>query len=269
MVNHARTLLLNTAAKESNAPAYYMREWIDPEFVPVTLTTGLQTIRSILFDKNPDELLLNYRARQYMKCLHACELEEYVTQLDSRITYYTEHFSFFKPFITWTPQRHGTTTTKSTDFSIVGDYTAPVSGRMHRQWEISFEDKNTFVASINNGQTRLTTTGSVSYTDGRSEPLQLPGTDLKFTVSELPLTVDINNQAKVVLDAVAEPATTLSDVLIRLQQTPSAVRQELFNNFSEEQPWVTFRNCFEAHYNPIMRLSAAVIAYIYKLEQLR
>jgi hypothetical protein len=267
MVNHARTLLLNCAAKTSPAPTYYMREWIDPEFVPVAIPQPLRTVRDVLFDSNPDELMLNYRARQYLKCLHASELAEYVVKLDSRITYYFDHFSFFKPFFFWTPYTHGSTSVKTTDFSLVGDYAEPTAGRLHRQWSIDFDSSSTYTATNNfNGKSL---SGAVSYAQGRSAPLSLPDTNIQVTVGELAETVNSDNQARVRLDVITEPRSTLSSVLVRLQQLPAEVTSQLFNNYDSSEPWATFRNCFEKHYNPIVRLSAAVLAYIYRLEQIR
>jgi hypothetical protein len=269
MVNHARTLLLNCAAKvaAAPAPAYYLREWIDPEFVPVTIPQSLRTVRDVLFDSNPDELMLNYRARQYLKCLHASELSEYVTKLDSRITYYFDHFSFFKPLFFWTPYNHGGTSVKATDFSLVGDYAEPTTGRLHRRWSIYFNSSGTYTATNDFSGNSLD--GSVNYLQGRSTPLALPDTSIQVTVSELAESVDNNNQARVQLDVITEPRNTLSDVLVRLQQLPAEVMSQLFSDYSSIEPWPTFRSCFEKHYNPIMRLSAAVLAYIYRLEQIR
>ncbi len=266
MVNHARTLLINRPASDNVAPGYYMREWIDPEFTPVVVPQSLRTVHDILFDSNPDELMLNYRARQLMKCLHAGALSGYVTKLDTRVTYYYDHFSFFKPFFMWTPYRHGNTAVKTTDFSIVGNYASPIGSRLHNRWSVHFDSSSSYAAT--NSFTGNYTTANVAYEQGRSAPLALPGTSLQITVSELPETVDSSNKAIVQLDVVTEPKTTLSDILIRLQQVPGEVLNELFAG-AESEPWATFRNCFQTHYNPIMRLSAAVIAYIYRLEQLR
>lgn len=266
MVNHARTLLVNRSASDNVAPNYYMREWIDPTFIPVVVPQSLRTIRDVLFDSNPDELMLNYRARQLMKCLHAGELSDYVTKLDTRVTYYYDHFSFFKPFFTWTPYRHGSTEVKATDFSMVGDYTAPIGSRLHNRWSVHFDSSSSYTAI--NSFTGSLTSGDVIYSQGRSAPLSLPGTSLQITVSELPGTVDSSNKAIVHLDVITEPRTTLADVLTRLQQVPGDVLNALFAG-AELEPWATFKNCFQSHYNPIMRLSAAAIAYIYRLEQLR
>lgn len=85
MVNHCRTLLLNR-------PASYFEdvpgsEYIDPNYVPITLTTAMQTIRDILIPNGVDKFVENYVAGVVMTVLHHPELEPYVLALDSRITY--------------------------------------------------------------------------------------------------------------------------------------------------------------------------------------
>jgi hypothetical protein len=80
MINHARTLLLNTAIVGALGG-----EYSSPDYVPVTLSPGLQTLWDTLFSKNPAGW--NYRARQLMTILHSTSMSKYVYELDPRITY--------------------------------------------------------------------------------------------------------------------------------------------------------------------------------------
>lgn len=86
MINHARTLLMNVAG----APGFngeLGEEIVPPDFIPAALPGSINTLRRTLFGADPDRVMLNYRARQLMQVLHSTPLVEYVTSLDSRITY--------------------------------------------------------------------------------------------------------------------------------------------------------------------------------------
>src|ERR1700733_15786498 len=87
MINHVRTLLLNTPSAGLPAVGYPGFEFVDPAYAPRTLPTPLQDIYRLLFGDSPDQALLNWRLREYMGILHSSEVSEYVLALDPRITY--------------------------------------------------------------------------------------------------------------------------------------------------------------------------------------
>jgi hypothetical protein len=51
------------------------------------LPEPLRRVRAVLFGRDPDRRTLLYRTRQFLALLHACELEEFVTAVDPRVTY--------------------------------------------------------------------------------------------------------------------------------------------------------------------------------------
>ena len=103
MLNHARTLLLNIPGLPVAPIDYPGEEQIPVLFKPVRLTPPLERARRLLFGNIPDRLMLNYRARQYMTLIHSTDLGSYVTELDSRITYWPPKdevfFSGYAPVI--------------------------------------------------------------------------------------------------------------------------------------------------------------------------
>lgn len=96
MINHARTLLLNRAAKTNLITAETAAEFVPAEFFPVNLTRELQLVRRVLFGSKPDARFINLRIRELMGYVHQTELAHYVYDLDPRVTYWpttTEDFA--------------------------------------------------------------------------------------------------------------------------------------------------------------------------------
>jgi hypothetical protein len=84
MINHTRTLLLNTAAGQNIGDH---AEYIDPTFGPLAYPAWMLGIATTLF---PEELSLtqrNIRAAGCMQLLHQSELLPYTLLYDTRFTY--------------------------------------------------------------------------------------------------------------------------------------------------------------------------------------
>jgi hypothetical protein len=90
MINHARTLLVNTSPLRADYVdgGYDGYEYISPDFVPVRLSQPLVLVRRLLFGTSPDGLFLGLRAKELMSYIHQTELAEYVYALDPRVTYW-------------------------------------------------------------------------------------------------------------------------------------------------------------------------------------
>ena len=79
--------MLNADGRKSPGYAFPGEEAVPPEFRPRKLPAAAAGAWSVLFGKNPDRLLMNYRLAEYLNLLHATDLAGYVTGLDPRITY--------------------------------------------------------------------------------------------------------------------------------------------------------------------------------------
>lgn len=90
MINHARTLLINTHPNRADYidSGYEGYEYIPKEYVPVRLPSYLQSIRKILFGAHSDGLFLGLRAHELLAYIHQTELESYLYKFDSRVTYW-------------------------------------------------------------------------------------------------------------------------------------------------------------------------------------
>jgi hypothetical protein len=91
MINHVRTLLLNADGSKAFPPDYPGEEFVDPDFRVLALPGPLKLVRSCLFSPTPDRAMINYRLRQLLSLVHSCELEEFVTAPDPRVTYWPTH----------------------------------------------------------------------------------------------------------------------------------------------------------------------------------
>lgn len=87
MINHFRTLLLNRSGEEAGVSAHLGDEYVPTWYRAVPLPSYLTSVRRLLFGAAPDRVYLNYRVRQCLSLMHSSELAEFVTHLDSRITY--------------------------------------------------------------------------------------------------------------------------------------------------------------------------------------
>lgn len=88
MINHARTLLLNTTQANAVIRPETGAEYVPADFRPVNLSPPLRTLRRVLFGSDPDVRFLNLRVRELMGYIHQTELAEFVYALDPRVTYW-------------------------------------------------------------------------------------------------------------------------------------------------------------------------------------
>jgi hypothetical protein len=96
MINHARTLLLNTAQRNNHITTDTAAEYVPAEFFPVNLTNALRLVRRVLFGSKPDARFINLRIRELMGYVHQTEFAHYVYDLDPRVTYWPTQAEDFK-----------------------------------------------------------------------------------------------------------------------------------------------------------------------------
>ena len=87
MFNHARTLLLNISGSNNPGSSYLGEELVPADYAAITLPSYIENVRRSLFGADPDRAMLNYRIRQLLTLIAGTDLQEYITDLDSRITY--------------------------------------------------------------------------------------------------------------------------------------------------------------------------------------
>lgn len=273
MINHARNLLMNTSGNDFQRLG---EEVIDPAFVPKDLTrsSAVTAVRRVLFGSNPDAEMLNYRCRQYLSLLHASELADYVTALDSRITYSLSSVDLFHAagFI---PQSE---TVRSDDAAVVftgGSVSPPdYTGRMTSRWNVDLTGVTAGpVAAVrilrhDNG-TATSTNSSVSAA-GVSEQITLPGSTVSFMLlwpTNTPLS-DTTGSWRFTARRRPELGFAELESAIRLLGEATT---DLFNRGSSAgyaEPFATLYNTWQTHPLLVYRFGALLLALVYKMDSL-
>lgn len=93
MINRYRTSLLNISGDNWPGLSYPGEELVDFLFAERELPSHLRTVRSLILGENPDRAYLNYRLKQITTLWHDSILDSYVSERDSRTTYWPLKFS--------------------------------------------------------------------------------------------------------------------------------------------------------------------------------
>lgn len=252
MINHGRTLLLNLAPDVNNTPG---EEYVPPDFAAQVLSADLSKLRTILFGNDADRAMCNYRLRQVLFPIHASELAGYLTNLDSRITYWPPHDDRLFRALAFGASAKQTVGSGNTLYfqGNVDSFTAP--GRIVERWGINVLNAtdvqvDRFTAPASSAVVTYTVSG------GLSSNINLPGSNLsvKFAAPAIGAVWEIAGLAK--------PTYELNDAYSAMkdQGTPAI----LFSGASE--PYVTFRKLWYSDKLPVTyRISGWVLALIYRL----
>jgi hypothetical protein len=263
MINHARSLLLNVDGSGSGFSGQPGAEFIPPDYRSQTLPSFLLTIREVLFGPNPDRTMLNYRARQLMTLLHITELEEFITELDSRLTYPLAPLDDFfnNLFVTTVTPLGGTTNELFIHGAIPA---ADANGRVEQQWTVEVTTGSNADVTRHTAPTSVTST-SYTLTSGLSSKVALPGSDLSVKFN-----TGVGSQWYVT--SAARPGTDLGTLLANIDSITEDVKLELFSVGSAlgaSEPFKTFRNLYNMHTELPYRLGGILLALILQTERLR
>lgn len=262
MINHFRTLLLNTSATSNVALG---KEFIPAVFAPLqNLPTYMQAIYATLFGASPDSLFLNYRAKQYLSVIAATRLQSYVTQLDSRITYSLSDTTLLDPTLFLPSATRG-------DISFVDSAEAiDAIGISQYSWLtiISSADSSGGNISVQLQQKpKSTINTSFTLTDGISSVIILPGANLKFRLG----TSSAGNGSFTIY-AKARPHYSMGAILATLQSTGSRYMNELFavgSPLGKTEPFASCYNIWNNNPDTLYQLSAVIVALVYHMERIR
>lgn len=93
MINHARTLLLNSRASARPALGTFGEEYVPSDYVGLVLGPSLSSIHANLFGTSPQAVFENAMLAQYMTALHSVdEADRFILGLDPRVTYKTDGY---------------------------------------------------------------------------------------------------------------------------------------------------------------------------------
>lgn len=213
MINHGRSLLLNTAATNNLISSDTWAEYVPTEYTPIkNLPPGLQLVRHTLLGRTPDARFLNLRVRELMTYVHQTDLSKYLYRLDPRVTYWptaADEFLIGAQASFSAVQTQGA----ARELKLVGEFTATQgSGRAVQQYLAT--------AGVTVGGTENPTENTVFIVQKlgvvNSSPVVFPvGTTARSTVAALP-----DTSVKVILDFAdaetpfAQLTTEVEDLLL-------------------------------------------------------
>jgi hypothetical protein len=261
MFNHARTLLLNISGANSSGLAYIGDDLIPPQYTSSTLNTPLLNIRQHLFGAAPDRAMLNYRSYQLLSMIEKTELQEFVADLDSRITYEFGADNIFVSNETWNPKVYQTGGTLDHILTLSGSPTRPdYTGKLYYQFQINLSGTSISIAR----QVGPTDTTDINYslTDGLS-----PGFDLTYTGYQIFVNT-MSNLGGWHITGYLRPQLSLSSIVESLEKAGDPTLTALFGTKSIE-PWSTFKNLWYDSSDVIYRLGAITLALIYRTDELK
>jgi len=275
MFNHARTLLVNldgSASYFANVPG---DELIPQTFRSLELPTYLDTCRSQIFGSTPDRTMLNYRSAQLLTMIEATDLQEYVLALDPRLTYLNSSESLTGETL-FEPQVRRITGTSDNILTIIGKPIAPDSvGVCGYRYDIVVDMASSGGGFSGGGGSpfylqsvtvdRLTTpTASeqspLNLTGGLGGPFDLPYSGYRFTVHP-------DDDSTWTIRGFLRPQRTLSEIDTLLRSIGEPVLIQLFG-VSNEEPYLTFKNCWNNHPELAYRLGGFILAMIYRTNEI-
>lgn len=268
-------------------------EYIPVEFRPLMLPTALSTIRRVLFGSNPDQRFLNLRSRELLHYVHQTPAAEYLYKLDKRITYWPEPTASNFQFQTGIEISQIRGAPRAAAFG--GEFTANNStGRAHRQYTIGFvnadevpialeeqSDRYLLIETDDKVLNELSSDFMSLSTDTVNElrikdkqllsdkipTITLPETNVRVKFADLPTDPDTYD-GRWYVKLTANPAPAITTLMPTLELLGEPVFLELFG-LTDDEPYATFKNLWFDHPLPAYRLAGLVLAFIYRVENVR
>ena len=257
MFNHARTLLLNISGSNSPGFSYLGEELVPADYAEITLPSYLENVRRPLFGAAPDRAMLNYRTRQLLTLIADTDLQEYITDLDSRITYTLGKDKVFTQHGTWDPVVSQYGGTADDIITLAGTPERPdFTGKSFYQFNVDILSPTVIQISRQTPPVKSQNL-DLALTGGLSEQYDLYYTGHTIRVNTL------NPGAAWTISGYLRPQLSLADIVTQLDSVGDDVLTELFGT-KRIEPWNTFRNTWYDHPELPYRLGGLVLALIYR-----
>jgi len=256
MINHARTLLLNRDGNARPEPTFFLEEYVDSDFRALALPYNLSSIYNVLIGSRADDYYANYRLWQYMKILHSTELVSYVYQLDPRVTYLKDRSAIFSFFPPQGVLLDGT----ASDLYFIGETLTAGSCRISYEWIL--EIMSSMVARTYDVRNPSNVVDSAyTVTEGLSSPIDMAGqSELKVQVRSPAI------GSKWLIQSLVAPSDGLSVIVSKIKGIGGGFTDALFRGGS---PYDGFKKLWLDYPHIHMSLSAFLLAYIYRVEEVR
>lgn len=238
-------------------------EYAQANFSPATsVDKNIKTFMNAIYGSYGfDAAAINFRVYQYLTLLHTLdELKEYVTLLDSRITYTPGQTNIFSKIIT------GPTVTKLNGDASLLVSTLPSTNRpqqMRLKWEIEVGASNTASIFFSIDGSLYTKTESFTVGDnGFSNYIVLPNSSLQASFENV-------LGARWRIEHYLYPSDSLKKVIDNaLKKATKKVTDILFDP-SKDEPIPSFSNLYYKHPDAKVRFGALLLALVWYLSSLK
>jgi hypothetical protein len=264
MINHLRTTLLNVDGSVSYGVDYPGEEAIDPGFTAKNLAGSLLAVHQLLFGNNPDRAMLNLRLRELLSVIHSSpDLSIFVTQLDSRLTYWPWKSNTLYQTILNGPvvEQIGPTTT---ELYVLG-MTQPIRTTSERIYSsylvevLNATDVKVTWETDPNGLSSMTS--NYTITAGLSSIVAFQGSELSFRFQD-------GIGAKWRITWLALPERLLGVLATDLLSNFTNELQDALFGDGTVEPYMTCKNIWNISPIPIYKAAAIAVALAYRIDAL-
>lgn len=258
MVNHFRNLLLNIAGNQAPGRLYPGEQYVPAQFAAKQLPQPLASARRLLVGSAPDRAMLNWRLQEILSTIYGCGLEQYVTALDPRVTYWPFNSSLIEKLLLGAAATKEAGATNQSLYFVGNNQSGATVDKLLYQWTLRVISSSTVAIVGPFGSA----TSNVSYTTsgGLSSIISLPDSDLRVRFDEgvgAAWSIEILTAPKVNLAAVMQAADDGLD---------DAAKRYLFSTLDE--PYNTFHSLFTYHDQAPYRLAGLALATGYRINEL-
>lgn len=262
MINHARTLLMNVSGATNPGIDFPGEQYVPADFVPLVMPSALETGRRILFGALPDRCLLNWRLQELLTCIHACELDNYLQDLDGRSTYWPFNSSLLDQHLA-SPTAVQVSGADQLLHFVGNRRGAPLDDRIYLQWSLTVLNATavSITSTDSRGNSRIT---AAAYTTsgGLSSAVALPGSPLAVQFSDV-----INTRWN--LTWLARPKRSILDVCNEAEtRLHGDLRSRVFP-IELGEPYQTFNNLWYDHDQWPYRLAGLTLSLAYRINESR
>lgn len=238
---------------------FFLEEYIPTDFEAQELPVYMQDVYSVIFGRNPDNAFRNYRAWQCMRLIHSTEFEHYVVALDPRVTYLHSRSVVAESRAAEIEPLNALATNELFE---IGEVEADASiPQMRPSWELNVLAA-LYVRTTNEQSGRQQDT-TVTITDGLTNIIPMAG-QANYGV-RMEASGGLPVGARYRITRLVFPDADLSQLLADLETVESSLNQL----FGTSDPYKTFGELWEKHALLSYRLSGALLAFIYRAEEVR
>ena len=216
-------------------------------------------VYNILFGSNSDNAFRNYRAWQYMHILHSTEFVQYVTALDSRVTYLNDRSIADASLSASIVPLNALATANL--FEVGAVEATPSVPQMLPSWQLEVLAA-LYVRTTNEMSGRQLDT-TVTITEDLTSVIPMAGqANYRVRIQASP-TLSVG--AKWRITKPVFPDVDLTQLLANLETMESSLNQL----FGVAEPYKTFKELWNKHALLSYRLSGALLAFIYRAKEVR